>query len=409
MLFVLVVVALATMGQATRRSPWAQRRRPGREANLLLSERVLESDWPREPSTPRNIDEARFAAALRTLCHGMPPARSARYASWILADAAQFDVDPFLLAALMHRETRCLPDAADVEGPGIGLTQIHWDIYRSNVEHGVLSFLTRDGAHTADRALRIDRFPFGPMRIAQAEANLYFAAALLAMWKAQHSLVDEAFEQASHRSEVSHFVWGDRVRSDVHEERILTDRRRLLEYYEGHALADTVAYRGVDFGCPLDGCPRVVLSWLGAERADGSRSHRGIDLDSVPDEPVRAMADGVVTFAGVDLPGNAAHVQLRTPAEYAQHPRASLGAGGRYVCVRHRSEATLVTCYMHLEEVDVHYGMRVTRGDRLGTVGRTGMQASAAHLHLELHRDRLDDPSVAFAGLLLGRRGRGER
>jgi murein DD-endopeptidase MepM/ murein hydrolase activator NlpD len=66
---------------------------------------------------------------------------------------------------------------------------------------------------------------------------------------------------------------------------------------------------------------------------------------------------------------------------------------------------------MHLEEVHVAYPQRVRRGDVIGTVGRTGMRASAAHLHLEIRTSRVEDPSQILAGLLLGRmpRSAGDR
>jgi murein DD-endopeptidase MepM/ murein hydrolase activator NlpD len=118
----------------------------------------------------------------------------------------------------------------------------------------------------------------------------------------------------------------------------------------------------------------------------------------------------VVTFAGVDLPGQMEHVQVRNRDGYAAYPRDGLGAGGRYVCIRHGSgEGSFASCYMHLEEVHVAYPQRVRRGDVIGTVGRTGMRASAAHLHLEIRTSRVEDPSQILAGLLLGRMPRSAR
>jgi hypothetical protein len=398
----LLVAAPLLVGQA--RGPWSARRRPGLRPNQLLAERVLPEDWPAEPASPREVDPARFATALRALCHGMPAARGERYAEWITRYAREHGTDPFLVAALAYRASRCDPDAVDLDGPGIGLTQIPWDLYHPQVERGVLSYEIREPGRQEERSVRIDRFPFGPIRLQQAEANIYFASALLAMWGAQHRTVDEAFDQAPHRHFVSHFVWGDRVRSDVEEERILTDRRRLLQHYGAHPAMVPVRYRGVELGCPLFGCPRVVLSWLGAERDDGQREHRGIDVDALPNEPVRALGDGFVTFAGVDLPGSQEHVQVRDRAGYDAFPRDGMGAGGRYVCIRHGEGAeSFASCSMHLEEVRVAYGTRVRRGDVIGTVGRTGMRASAAHLHLEIRTSRVEDPSQILTGLLLGR------
>ena len=400
------LVSVLLLGNA----PWRARTRPMPRPNRIADARVALADWPDEPASPSTVDPARFASALRTICGWMPPERAARYTGWILENAAFFEVDPFLIAALVYREGRCRSDAeggdALERGSGVGLTLIEPRMYWENLRRGTLRYQVRDGEAWVERTQTLDRFPFNGPRVATAEANLYFAAALLAMWRDQHESVDHGFEQQPHRHYVSHFVWGDRVRSDREEDRVLTERRRLLEYYGAHPGAAPITWGGLTFGCPLDGCPRVITSWIGSEREDGARHHRGVDLESLPGEPVRAIADGLVVFAGVDLPGGQQHRQLRTPAEYEAIDRDQLAAGGRYVCVRHTREDLhdVRSCYMHLEEVHVAYGARVSRGEQLGTVGRTGMQRSAAHLHLEMSTEHLEDPSEILYGLLLGHR-----
>ncbi len=402
MSFVLtLLLALLVSGQA--RGPWRARRRPGRSPNAVLAARVLPSEWPGEPTSPRTVDPDRFADALHTLCGTTRRDRERPWADAIRTYAAEFDVDPFLLGALVYRESRCQSQADSVEGPGIGLTQIPRDSYTGDVHDGTLHYRVRDGDRLVERALPTSRFPFGPARLATAEPNIYWSAAILRMWREQHATVDGEFAQEEHRHYVSHFVWGDRVRSDWEEERILTDRRRLLEYVGARPRMSPITWRGVPLGCPLDGCPRVILSWLGEEREDGMREHRGIDVDSLPSEPVRAVADGTVTFAGVDLPGAVEHVQISHASGYARYPQSVLGAGGRYVCIRHgEGEQAFRSCYMHLDQVAMVFGATVHRGDLVGTVGRTGMHRSAAHLHVELHTEHLEDPSVIMAGLLLG-------
>jgi hypothetical protein len=403
-----LALALTLVGQAR---PWRPRRRPGVRPNHHLTARVLPNDWPAEPAAPREIDAARFASALQRMCGLMPPGRRERWSEWILSSSREFQVDPFLVAALVYRQSRCLPDAENLDGPGLGLTQIHREMYAEQIRGRTLSYRVLDEGQWVERERGDLRFPFAGPRLLLAEPNVYFAAALLAMWRDQHDTLDREFQQETHRHWVSHFVWGDIVRSDWEEDRILADRRRLLEYYGAHRGLPPRSFRGLPLGCPLDGCPRVVLSWLGAERDGGAREHRGIDIDSLPGEPVRAVADGYVYFAGVDLPGHHAHVQVARPEDYEQYPRDQLGAGGRYVCIRHDREVaesteghSLKSCYMHLETVEMAHGQRVERGALVGTVGRTGMQRSAAHLHIEMQTDRLEDPSVILDGLLLGRR-----
>ena len=113
-----------------------------------------------------------------------------------------------------------------------------------------------------------------------------------------------------------------------------------------------------------------------------------------------------MVFAGVDLPGGQNHRQLRGQAAFEAIDDDTLGAGGRYVCVRTQREGlhSVRHCYMHLERVDVAYGDHVEAGGSIGSVGRTGMQRSAAHLHLEMSTEHLEDPAEILYGLLLGHR-----
>jgi murein DD-endopeptidase MepM/ murein hydrolase activator NlpD len=102
----------------------------------------------------------------------------------------------------------------------------------------------------------------------------------------------------------------------------------------------------------------------------GENDHLGEDWngvgggDSDLGDPVRAIADGEVSFA------------------------ADVGGGwGNVVRVIHRaSGATLESLYAHLDAIEVRVGDRLRRGERLGTIG-TAHGRYPAHLHLEL-RDR---------------------
>ena len=401
----LSTLALADLSDA----PWRRRRRRGVRPSLRALQLVTPEDWPSEPASPDEIDPERFASALRQLCGWMPPERPARWTGYMLEHSAHFDIDPFLLAALAHRMGRCNADSEHVGG--IGLTAIPRTMYGDYVRRGSYTYFVPEGDAWIEQELAVDRFPFSEHQLRRAEPNLYFAAAILNVWKRQAPHLADAFEQAPHRHWVSHFVWGDRIRNDRAEDRILTDRRRMLQYYGAVDAPQPITRDGIAWGPPLDGTPRVISSWIGAERDEGARRHRGVDVESVLGEPVRAIADGRVNFAGVDLPGHR-NSERMSPEQIEEVPRDELGAGGRYVCVLHHTEPNEEgqeswrrSCYMHLEDVSVRHGQEVRRGDLIGTVGRTGMRRSAPHLHLEIHGpDGLGDASVTLREFLLGRR-----
>lgn len=398
------VLLLASLALADA-PPWRARRRSPQPSLERFGTIIADGEWPAEPPSPSgNVDPTLFAAALRELCQGGPPDRMRLYAQLILDSAREFGEDPFLIGALVWREGRCHPNAEDDRG--VGLTRIPRALYAGNWRSGTLHYQVRAAAGRWERRAReMRRWGFGGPALLRADANIWYAAGLLAMWREQHEGLDSAFEQERHRHYVSHWYWGDRVRNHRLEDRVLTDRRRLLLYYGAIEPMAPIQREGLTLGSPLDGAPRVITSGLGSERDGGDRRHRGIDLESLPGEPVRAIADGRVSFAGVDLPGTREHRNLR-PDQFESIPRADLGRGGRYVCIGHsRSDGgSLTSCYMHLETVEVVAGQRVARGDRVGTVGRTGMQDSAAHLHLEIKTSRrIYDPAEVMRGLVIGR------
>lgn len=396
-----LLLALLCLGAGVDAPPWRARRRPDIFHNRLAAERVRPEDWGAEPEAPRELEPERFMRAIAQLCNDVAPSRARDRAAAIATQARAFDIDPFLLGALVYRESRCRSDKQELGG--VGLTLLPPAMYQGGFHARTYRYYVREGGRWLPRELALPRHPFVQGALLRTESNLYFAAGLLSMWRAQHESVDAAFEQAPHRHFVSHFVWGDRIKSARAEDRVLGDRRRLLEYYGARTPPAPIAYRGLHLGAPLDGAPRVVSSGLGFSRDEG-RSHRGVDVESEFGEPVRAIEQGLVTFSGVDLPGQHNHMQLSI-AETNAYDRRVLGHGGRYVCVQHEPSdgKFLRSCFMHLETVEVAYGQRVARGDRLGTVGRTGMLRSSPHLHLELlGPEGLLDPAEVLHGHLIG-------
>jgi murein DD-endopeptidase MepM/ murein hydrolase activator NlpD len=71
------------------------------------------------------------------------------------------------------------------------------------------------------------------------------------------------------------------------------------------------------------------------------------------------------------------------------------GGYGNYIVVRHDPHTE--TLYGHLGETAVASGQRITRGQRLGIVGSSGL-STGLHLHFEVRRDgRPVDPGPWLA------------
>lgn len=86
------------------------------------------------------------------------------------------------------------------------------------------------------------------------------------------------------------------------------------------------------------------------------RAHLGVDYGAPTGTPVRAVGDGIVSFAGTQNGyGNVIHLQH---------------AGNRE------------TVYAHLSRINVRRGQRVSQSDTIGLVGATGW-ATGPHLHFE--------------------------
>jgi murein DD-endopeptidase MepM/ murein hydrolase activator NlpD len=339
--------------------------------------------WPSEPESPAGpVDQARFRKAFAGMCEGTASTRLlGRIADDIRQVSSETGVDPFLLGALVYRESRCVPTLST--GFGVGLLQIQAPMVRPNLRGEKLVFQVRTDGAWRERTLPIPRGALA--RLQNPLVNLRLGAALLAMWQAQHPAIDQVFPgSVPHRSAVAHFGWGDVVRGTGGEDRALTARRRLLDRYLDHKLPARDTDLGFKVVSPLEGIPRVAPSGPGEDRDEGARAHRGLDIDATVGEPVGSIADGVVSFSGFDLPGRVPP-QVVPPDQLGARPRPQLGPGGLFVCVRHAPR--IVSCYMHLQSYRVAVGDRVEAGQIIATVGRSGTQVSGSHLHLEIHRD----------------------
>lgn len=88
------------------------------------------------------------------------------------------------------------------------------------------------------------------------------------------------------------------------------------------------------------------------------RAHKGVDYGAPAGTPILSAGDGKVVFAGV---------------------RSGFG---NVVMVQHGSAYT--TLYAHMQKILVKNGQKISQGQKLGTVGKTGL-ATGPHLHYEFH------------------------
>jgi murein DD-endopeptidase MepM/ murein hydrolase activator NlpD len=121
---------------------------------------------------------------------------------------------------------------------------------------------------------------------------------------------------------------------------------------------------------PVDG---TMTSPFGLRMRGGSPGlHHGVDIAAPEGTPVRAMRGGRVEIAG------------------------TRGGYGQTVVIRHGG--SLWTLYAHLSRIDVRVGDRVSGGQVIGAVGRTG-NATGPHLHFEIVRwGRAEDPVPLLGG-----------
>jgi murein DD-endopeptidase MepM/ murein hydrolase activator NlpD len=100
------------------------------------------------------------------------------------------------------------------------------------------------------------------------------------------------------------------------------------------------------------------------------RAHLGVDYGAAVGTPARTVADGVVSFAGVQ------------------------NGYGNVVFVQHNASQT--TVYAHLSKLLVHTGEKISQGQTIGLVGATGW-ATGPHLHFEFRVNGIHQDPQKFA------------
>ena len=235
----------------------------------------------------------------------------------------------------------------------------------------VSSVELRDGSGSRAPAESPNLAPVEPMEVAAPDVPPPSAGAAPDKLRATPSLAGETPEPPGE------------AESDVAE----IDDIELGPPEDGHDTVDVIEHASLaDWTHPVPGTsdliPTAPSRNFGASRP-GSRpsecggGHCGVDLAGPRGAPIVAVKAGVVVWI----------------------ERRSDRRSGRYVRVRH--SGGVVTWYMHLDSIaeELEVGTPVKAGQRLGTLGATGIHSSEPHLHFSVQgppagkRGRYLDPS----------------
>lgn len=123
-----------------------------------------------------------------------------------------------------------------------------------------------------------------------------------------------------------------------------------------------VALGRVPYAMPVTAAHRFTspFGYRRDPKGMGRRMHAGIDLAAPQGTPIYAAADGVVVSAEME--------------------------SGYGLAVRIKHDFGFETLYAHQSKLRVKAGDRVSRGDRIGDMGRTG-RVTGVHLHYEVRQN----------------------
>lgn len=103
-----------------------------------------------------------------------------------------------------------------------------------------------------------------------------------------------------------------------------------------------------------------ITSRYGARESIRDHEHKGLDIAATTGTPIKAAADGIVTYSG------------------------TMGGYGNLIIIDHGNEIT--TYYGHCSKLYKKKGETVTAGDVIAAVGSTG-NSTGSHLHFEIRRN----------------------
>ena len=135
----------------------------------------------------------------------------------------------------------------------------------------------------------------------------------------------------------------------------------LSDFYETYLKKINYTLDYTPLGAPF---PGAITSTFGHREnpfnGSGIETHKGLDIRGPMGAPVRAMANGVVIFAG------------------------RRGGFGNCIMIKHANG--FETLYGHLSKILITNGQQIKIGDQIGNIGSTG-RSTGPHLHYEVHKD----------------------
>ncbi len=138
----------------------------------------------------------------------------------------------------------------------------------------------------------------------------------------------------------------------------LVDQNSEPQFRSSGKTAGSVSSKGAMlFDWPVDRA-RVSRGFL----PNRKRPHLGLDLTGPRGTPILSAQQGSVVYAGRDFRGFGNMVLIESGQGWA-------------------------TIYGHLDKIVVTEGQRVSQGENIGTMGRSG-RATGVHLHFEIRKDK---------------------
>lgn len=164
---------------------------------------------------------------------------------------------------------------------------------------------------------------------------------------------------------------------EAHLLRSIRELQRQLDVLRRYESENQELIRQIPSILPLPGDQFVLTAPFGNRLHPFTRQpdfHNGLDLAAPTGTPIKAAAEGIVTFSG--------RVPLRQNVAWWRY--------GNVVVINHANH--FLSIYAHCNEVKVKAGQKVQQGDVIATVGSTGWSTNS-HLHYEIRTD-MERPSV---------------